>query len=115
MVREVHARLIDAHIRPTSSWAQAAGGALESLESVPPHERQSAIELNDKDIACSNAMLVLARANAGGEMFCEVARAGYYGLKIYWVGRTVLSAYRQGVKRCLDVNAAIAAMKEDLT
>lgn len=114
LVREVHTRLVHAHLRPVSAWSVSADGAPERLENVPQHERMAAIEGNDRAVSCCDAVLVMARAGVGGAMFGEVRLAQLLSKPVYWVGRYTLDAYRNGVKRCLDVNAAIAAMREDL-
>ncbi len=111
LVRDVHGRMLALGIAPSSSWATAARGD----ESFDEDVKRRAIVQNDNDVASSDAMLVLARDGAGGEMFCEARYALVLGQPIYWVGRRILSAWRDGVTRCADLDEALvvlAARKE---
>lgn len=114
LVRNVHTQLVDARIRPTSSWVEVAHGMAESLENTPQHVRAAALEQNNRDIAFSDGMIFLARHGAGGEMFAELARALNLDIPVYWVGdRVILSTYHWRVRRCRDVADAIAKIHED--
>lgn len=109
-VREVHGRMLAlGSLRPTSSWAMRATGP-ERLESMALLDIHSAIECNDRDLADSDAMLVLARSNAGGEMFAEVARALAQDIQIVWVGRRILSTFRPGVLIVDDLDEALEVL-----
>lgn len=109
-VREVHGRMLAlGSLRPTSSWAMRATGP-ERLESLSIDEIASAIECNDRDLFDSDAMLVLARSNVGGEMFAEVARALAAAIPIVWVGRRILSTFRPGVFVVDDLDEALEVL-----
>lgn len=97
-VRQVHTRLRERKFTPTSSWAETAKGA----DVLTPEIAQTAITVNDADLRSSDAVFVIARPGAGGEMFCEIAAALMHGIRVFWVGRKVLSAYRDGVVWCGD-------------
>lgn len=118
-VRAVHAKLVLAELRPTSTWANANEDEnWEDDEAI----HAASVE-NTTQIATSDAMLVIARPGAGGEMFAEVARAQTWGKPIFWVGRRILSAFKPGVFRfgdCMmavrdeEVEKAIALMAKEL-
>lgn len=97
-VRSVHALLVESELRPMSTWANANEDEnWEDEEAV----RLASLE-NVSQMATSDAMLVIARPGAGGEMYAEVARAITWGKPIFWVGRRILSAFRPGVFRFGD-------------
>lgn len=100
IVREVHEILAIAGFLPTSTWATRAAGA----ESLTRDVAQQAIVQNDDDLLSSDAMIVIARTGAGGEMFCEVTRALIEEIPVFWVGRQILSTYRDGVILCEDID-----------
>jgi len=130
-VRCVHKLLVEAELRPTSTWANACVDEnWDDEEAI----RRALVE-NTNQLCVSDAMLVIARPRAGGEMFAEAAKALHYGKPIFWVGRRILSAFRPGVFRfgdCMspdslgpwayyktaerdeEVGKAIAAMKREL-
>src|SRR5262249_18320094 len=98
LVRDVHVKLVEAGMVPASNWANSnVPGDLQPEATARP------IHQNDTSIAVSDAVLVLARPGAGGEMFCEVTRALVWGTPVYWVGRRILSAFRPGVRLFGDV------------
>jgi hypothetical protein len=108
LVRGVHKELRRAGCKPTSQWAEDAKGA-ENLE-LPLGDLRRLAMGNDDAIRESDRMLVLAREGAGGEMFSEVRYAITFAVPVYWVGRTILSAFRPGVARYADLADAIAAV-----
>jgi hypothetical protein len=119
-VRSVHAQLVESGLKPMSTWANASEDENWSDEEAV---RLATFE-NTSQMATSDAMLVIARPGAGGEMFAEIARAQTWGKPIFWVGRRILSAFRPGVFRLGDcddhasrdeeVAKAIAMMKKEL-
>lgn len=114
VVRVVHDRLGTLGIVPTSRWVDQASGAEDFARFEPSRLRAIAAQ-NDADLRGSDALLVLARAGAGGEMFAE-ARVGLdWGKAVVWVGRRILSAWRSGVVLVEDVDDAfpvLSAMRE---
>ncbi len=106
-VREhVHERLRALGFEPTSRWAETARGP-EDFARFSADELRVIAEGNDLDVAGSKAVLVLARAGAGGEMFAEARLALAMGIPCIWVGRRTLSAWRLGVVRAADLDEAL--------
>jgi hypothetical protein len=84
-------------------------------ESKPEPLQEEAAQ-NDKDLMSSDALLVLARDGAGGEMFAEVALARMVGMPIHWVGdRFILSAFRAGVVRHVCLGDALDTLGQAAT
>lgn len=106
VVRELHWQLRTAGAVPTSSWASGAHDT-EDFASYTVPELQAFAAKNDRDLRTSDAVIVLARVGAGGEMFAEARMAILLGIPVYWVGRRTLSAWRAGVVRCENVDEAI--------
>lgn len=114
LVRDVHARLVEHDVRPTATWAEDVVGP-ENLGQYTTERLRAFAAVNDSDLRASNAMLVLAREGAGGEMFAEIARALLWGIPVVWSGRRTLSAYRRGVVLASDLEDGIrliVAMRE---
>lgn len=111
LVREVHQLLSDAGITPTSTWAKDATPGPENQSAFTPEQLRAFAENNDADVLRADAVLVLAREGAGGEMFAEVARAQLWGKAVFWVGRRTLSAWRAGVQQCWSVGDALVALR----
>lgn len=107
-VREVHERLLASGITPTSAWATHAGGAEDFAKYDETQLRAFAAE-NDRCIDSSDAVLVLSMDGCG-ETYAEAARGLLHGLPLFWVGRRTLSAWRQGVTRCEDLDDALALL-----
>ena len=105
VARNVHELLRLHGLDVTSRWAEAARGLEPCLGEAAMRDRAAA---NDRDVLRADAMLVLSRDGAGGEMFAEARLAIERGKPIFWVGRPILSAYRLGVVRCATVGEAIA-------
>jgi hypothetical protein len=110
VVREVHAKLHDIDIEPTSMWANEAVGP-EDFTRFTPRELRLLAEKNDKDILRSHAMIVLARPSVGGEMFADARYASHLAIPTFWCGRLTLSAWRWNVVRCADWTAAISTLR----
>lgn len=109
MVRAVHVRLVALGLAFTSTWAEAARGAEDFSALTPEGLRAAALE-NNRGIDDADAMLVLARDGAGGEMFAEARYALTLGIPVLWCGRRILSSWRDGVVICDDVDAALATL-----
>jgi hypothetical protein len=116
MVRGVHDHIISSGMQVTSQWAEeAVGKGEESLDTLSPVDVHRLAELNDRDIGRSDAMIVLARQGAGGEMFCEMRYALMLGLAVYWVGtRRILSTFRPAVRICNSVAHALDAIEKEI-
>lgn len=114
VVRDVHERLLSLGMLPTSTWATTANGEEDFSAYTPERLRDFALA-NDADVRRSHALLVMARAGAGGEMFSEIRIALEWGKPVFWVGRRTLSAYRNGVVLCDDVDEALGALAERRT
>lgn len=111
MVRAIHEKLFAIGCAPTSQWARLATRTLEELEDCSPEERRILWEMNDTCIDQSEAMLVVACVNKGGETFVEVGRALGRTIPILWTGeRRILSSYRQGVFR-VSLDEALRALE----
>lgn len=108
-VRGLHERLRSLGLEPTSHWAENAAGP-ENFASFTPMQLRAIAESNDTDVISSTAVLVLARAGAGGEMFAEARLALFLAKPVYWVGRRTLSSWREGVVRCEDLDDALARL-----
>ncbi|WP_394849821.1 hypothetical protein LZC95_20485 [Pendulispora brunnea] len=106
LVREVHERLRLHRAHATSEWARNARGA-DDLASLPRERRRALALANDFAVSTSDAVMVLARPGAGGEMFCEARLAIACHVPVFWVGREILSTSREGVSVCEDVNDAL--------
>lgn len=107
LVRAVAARLATYRAVSTATWSNNADGP-EQLAALPIAQVRRLAATNDRDLLASCLVLVLAREGAGGEMFAEVRLALEYGISVVWVGaRRPLSAYREGVLRVDDVDAAL--------
>lgn len=91
---------------PTSTWAEEQIGP-ENFAQYTVEQLRAIAFSNDGDILRSNSMLVLARPGAGGEMFAEARFALQHEKAVFWVGRRTLSAWRRGVIRCHDLDAAL--------
>lgn len=97
LVRDVHAQLRAHGLVPVSHWAERQGDdPNDNFDDA--EEVQAKLRLNDAGVAAADVFLVLAREGAGGEMFCEAARALALGAPVIWVGRRVLSTFREGVR-----------------
>jgi hypothetical protein len=109
-VRAVHRALERVGLRPTSRWAEVAGGA-EDLEAMSIAVRERARLENHEAIERADALLVLADTQMG-ETLVEVGVAIARGVPIVWVdglGKLPLSAACPAVcTRVPDVAAAIA-------
>ena len=108
-VLDVHERLVDLGIQPTSTWARTADGP-EDLSRVTEDGLRLIARANDSDLRGSHVVLVLARDGAGGEMFAEARIALEWGRPVVWVGRRILSAYRDGVVRVEDIDDALVVL-----
>lgn len=102
--------MIYAGIIPLASWVDDALSG-KSDKHLTAASAQAALAVNDFELASSDAVLVIAREGTGGEMFCEVGRALALSIPVFWVGRRVLSAWRQGVTICDSVDDAIDTIK----
>lgn len=109
-VRDVHDYLRHQGHSPTSRWAEAATDA-EDFSKFRPEELSDFAAQNDGDVRAADAVLVLARSGAGGEMFAEARIAIEWGKRVLWVGRRTLSAWRPGVERFDSVPDAIQALE----
>ena len=105
-VCEIHERLRQFGIEPTSDWAVGAYGPEALHEHSADRLRGFALG-NDVSIRRADAILVLARAGVGGEMFAEARYAWDLRKPIVWVGRRTLSAYREGVVLAEDTDDAL--------
>lgn len=110
-VRLIHERLIAQDIRPTSTWASTALGP-EDFSKATAAGLLAVAATNDADLRGSDAVLVLARDGAGGEMFAEARVALEWGRPCVWVGRRTLSAWRRGVVLAEDVDDALRVLVE---
>lgn len=114
-VRIVHDWLMEAGLEPCSSWAYSE--LPEDFSDAAVIE--AAIEENDMALEEAEAVLVLAFDGEGGEMFAEVARAIDDDVPVFWVGRRILSAYREGVHRISQnwpsLDAAVRAGIADIS
>lgn len=108
-VRSIHKLLRELGLEPSSAWAEEATGA-EDFTKLRPWELLSLARQNDEGVRSSDAMLVMARKGAGGEMFAEARYATDLGLPIFWIGRLTLSAWRPNVTRCESLTAALDAL-----
>ncbi|WP_394825007.1 hypothetical protein [Pendulispora albinea] len=113
LVREVHARLRACGCIYTSTWAENARGA-ENFALSTVDELREITRLNDDGIDMSDAMLVIARPGAGGEMFAEVRYALERQIPVYWVGRRILSTFRPGVTLCESIDDAVARVTAEV-
>lgn len=89
-----------------SSWIAAAC----SLDGPDPLDAKS-IQKNDEELHLADAVLVISREGAGGEMFCEFTRAIMAGIPVFWVGREILSCRRAGVTICDDIQDAFETIR----
>lgn len=101
----VHRKLVEAELRPVSTWANSDAEEDFQDEQV----LANAICENDTQLACCDAVLVLARPGAGGEMFAEARIALVWGKPVFWVGRRVLTTFRRGVVRFADMGKCVLA------
>lgn len=108
-IRIVHERLQQHDIQPTSRWAESARGA-DDFAAMTPAALRSAAADNDADLRGSDAVLVIARSGAGGEMFAEARLGLEWGKPVVWTGRLTLSAFRSGVVRAVDLDDAISVL-----
>lgn len=105
-VRALHKRLEAIGIAPTSNWADMPG---DDAECLTEDSAESAIAVNDYDIARSHVAVFLAYPNLGGESYCELARLLASRTAVLWVGtRICLSTLRPGVVRLPSLDSAIA-------
>lgn len=110
VVRDLHERMHALGLVPTARWVEGVNG-VENQARFTAAELRAFAERNDHDLARSHALIVLARAGGGGEMFAEMTRALILGLRVYYVGRRrILSAWRKGVVLCEDVDDALAQL-----
>lgn len=105
-VRVVHEALADRGCSFSSGWAEDALGA-EDFSRFAPARLRDIAEGNDRDVLDADAVLVLARAGVGGEMFAEARLALVLGLPVVWWGRRTLSSWRSGVEYVEDFGSAI--------
>lgn len=106
-VRALHRRMRVMGLQPTSSWAEAADGPESFTNKLPEVLRDFALA-NDAELLRSSAVLVLARDGVGGEMFAEARLALDNDIPVFWVGRRTLSAWREGVVLCEDVDDGLS-------
>ena len=110
--REAHrvrAVLADSGHSCTSSWIIQAI-ALGGREELDERTATTALAYNDADVAGSQALLLLARAGAGGECFAELRYAQTLELPCVVLGRAILSAWRPGTVRVATLEGALAAL-----
>jgi hypothetical protein len=108
----VHPALAARGFACTSSWVASASGAPERLDELPLERVRAIAERNDADLAGSDVVIVLGEAGTGREMYAEARIAIALGLPVVWVGPPFpLSAYREGVVRVRDVEAALATVE----
>ncbi len=105
-VTVVHESLEKHGMQAMSRWAAVVRGP-ENYASMTPASLREAAVRNDADLRGSDVVLVLARDGAGGEMFAEARVALEWGRPLVWVGRPILSAFRNGVVRALDLDDGI--------
>lgn len=109
-IREaVHPRLTSIGFVPTSRWVDSAAGP-EDFARYLPAQLRAAAEANDRAIRGSDIVLVVSRDGAGGETYAEARFALTLGKPVVWCGRRILSAWRAGVVRVDDLDAAISAL-----
>lgn len=106
-VKALHGALRAAGLDPVARWPY---GTEKEADLTTPMARELAAR-NDEDVDGSHALLVLARPAAGGEMFCEIARAVAARTPILWTGdRIILSTFREGVLRAASIEDAVAIL-----
>lgn len=108
-VRLVHAQLISRGMLPVSDWADTATGK-EDLASMPIEDVRAVAMHNDLRVDSAQAVLVLARPDAGAEMYAEASRAILRGTFVVWLGHRPLSAYRHRVLRADSLDEALTAL-----
>lgn len=108
-VRVIHGLLRAQGFVPSSRWATKAT-VPEDFSRMTANEIRAVAEDNDRDVGFSDAMLVVAREGAGGEMFAEARFASFLDIPIVWTGRLTLSAWRHGVLRCESVEHCVAEL-----
>lgn len=110
-VREaVHPTLRARGISPTSTWAELVTGP-EDFSRFSPEALRGLADVNDRDVAAADVVLLLARAGVGAESFAEVRFALELGKAVVWSGRLALSAWRRGVVRVADLDEALGVIE----
>lgn len=106
----VHARMRKIGIKPMSRWAEQANGA-ENFALFDVEQLRRFAAQNDADVLGSDALLVMAKPGAGGEMFAEARFGLDRGKPIIWLGRRTLSAWRKHVVRAADLDHALEMLE----
>jgi nucleoside 2-deoxyribosyltransferase len=110
-VRELHKRLTTLGIAFTSMWAEQANGA-EDFSKFSPEKLKDIAEENDAHVRAADAVLVLSRETGGRETYAEARYALSQQKHVFWVGKLTLSAWRDGVTRCENIDDALHKMTE---
>jgi hypothetical protein len=105
--RAINRRLEALGLMPTGTWCVQE----QPEDALTLGELRYLATCNDADVERSHALLVIASAGQGGEMFCEVGRALVARTPIAWVGRRVLSTRRPGVVEAPSVEAAVTLLQ----
>lgn len=112
IVARVAEKLYSFGISSTSYWALQADGRKEDQSRSTPEDLRSYALRNDADVLDSDAVVVLARPGTGGEMFAEARFALIVGKPVIWVGRKILSTWREGVTWVEDSDDAVSLLRD---
>lgn len=110
MVLMIHERLRAFGAVPTSRWAESAA-VVEDFARFTPQELRDLATKNDVDLSEADALFVLARTGAGGEMFAKARVALEWNKPVVWFGRRTLSAWRSGVVRVDGIEEGLAVLE----
>jgi hypothetical protein len=108
--RRLPGRLAAIGAELVSSWLDAATGAPEDFSRFTPAELRDFAEANDADLRSADVALLIDPEKRGRETYSEVRLAIEWGKPVVWVGPPTLSAWRRGVVRVADLDAAILTL-----
>lgn len=93
----------------TSRWLDHATGP-EDFARFLPIELRAIAEANDADLRRADVALLIDPDKRGRETYSEVRLAIEWGKPVVWAGPPTLSAWRRGVVRVADLDAAILTL-----
>lgn len=102
-VRTVHEMLCEQGFHVTSTWAEQAQGE----ESTSIAQLRADAARNDRDIAEADAVLVIDFNRTGRETYAEMRLALTYRRPVIFIGKPMLSAWRDGVVRVSGLDDAL--------
>lgn len=105
-VRKLHERMRDLGFEPVARWPMN-----DYEDSVVPRVARVDASRNDHDRDKAHCLLMLGYPGEGGESFAECGSSLLCRTPVCWVGRRILSTYRDGVRIAESIEEALDVLQ----